>query len=136
MYNSRRLISVSTISPFQSQEDISWVFFGSLDGPPWFLNHCLLGLPLLVWLVLLFGIEKHIYCSVVGLISWMDFPVAGSLAFVLISIFITIKHEYNMSKWNYIWKLKFHFPILKKRKITFMKNISIVWKWCTHLSWI
>ena len=27
----------------------------------------------------------------------MDFPVAGSLAFVLISIFITIKHEYNMS---------------------------------------
>ena len=44
-----------------------------------------------------FGIEKHIYRFVVGLSSWMDFLVASSLAFVLIKIFITIKHDYNMS---------------------------------------
>ena len=57
----------------------------------------LLELLLLFLLVLLFGIEKHIYRFVIGLSSWMDFPVAGSLAFVLINIFITIKHDYNMS---------------------------------------
>ena len=124
MHNSKRLISISTFSPFQSHGDISWVFFGSLDGPPWFLKRCLLGLLLLVRLVLPFGIEKHIYCSVVGLSSWMDFPVAGSLAFVLINIFITIKHDYNMSSETIFGNSNFILLFFLKKNHILEKHIN------------
>ena len=79
--------------------EVKKIFHGfSLD--PW-MNHldyssiayfdyfyCSVGPPFWKW---------EAYRSIVGLSSWMDFPVASSLAFVLINTFITIKHDYNMS---------------------------------------
>ena len=54
----------------------------------------------------------------------MDFPVAGSLAFVLINIFITIKHDYNMSSETIFGNSNFILLFFLKKNHILEKHIN------------